>query len=492
LEGGLHESTDGGTSWSPVQASACPDAFIALAFHPTDGEVLFATACGPFGGSCERGFYTSRDRGRTWALAGQIPPETCTAVGSLEVDRQSGDLLYVHAGGLTYGSLDGGESWSLIEDLWCTALVVDPGEGAVAYCASEEQVLKTADGGQTWEPIASPGWSCPQTMAVSPHDPDVLLVGGKGCYLSTDSGETWEERSGGLGAARSELMLDPAGGATLYVEDASTRWLYRSGDGGQSWTLIDDGGLGLAFDAAGDVLYRLQGEMVARSGDDGATWEPLATVTTVTTGWIETIVAHPIQPRTLYAGSVFFEERWRWRLHASTDGGVSWRSDEFDHNIGRLFFDHQEGVILYAIRGLDAHRSTDGGTTWAPCGETGAFHSLEASGASVDPTDGDRLMVATQGDGVLLTEDGCNNWTQSNEGLGSLYVNSVAIDPRDARRVYAGTQDAGAHVSFDGGRQWGPVNEGLLGALTVYSIAVDPQGKVYAATPYGVFWLEGQ
>jgi hypothetical protein len=70
-------------------------------------------------------------------------------------------------------------------------------------------------------------------------------------------------------------------------------------------------------------------------------------------------------------------------------------------------------------------------------------------------------------------------------------VNSLAIDPARPDTLYAGTQ-AGAFVSFDGGMTWGEINDGLLGATVVYSIAIDPQGNVFAATPYGIFGLEAR
>ena len=70
-------------------------------------------------------------------------------------------------------------------------------------------------------------------------------------------------------------------------------------------------------------------------------------------------------------------------------------------------------------------------------------------------------------------------------------VNSVAFDTNDPSTLYAGT-DQGAFISFDGGTTWGEINDGLLGATVVYSIAVDKERNVYAATPYGVFKLEGK
>lgn len=109
---------------------------------------------------------------------------------------------------------------------------------------------------------------------------------------------------------------------------------------------------------------------------------------------------------------------------------------------------------------------------------------------AVDPQDS-RLYLATPGQGVFISTDNCSSWQASNNGLGNLFVNTVAVDPNDPNLVYAGT-DGGAFISFDNGKSWDQINDGLLGATVVYSIAVDKDGNVYAATPYGIFKLEGK
>lgn len=91
----------------------------------------------------------------------------------------------------------------------------------------------------------------------------------------------------------------------------------------------------------------------------------------------------------------------------------------------------------------------------------------------------------------MASDDGCQTWTPSNNGLSSLFVNTVVIDPNNPDIVYAGT-DGGAYISFNGGQTWSEINDGLLGATVVYSIVVDKDSNVYAATPYGIFKLEGK
>ena len=92
-------------------------------------------------------------------------------------------------------------------------------------------------------------------------------------------------------------------------------------------------------------------------------------------------------------------------------------------------------------------------------------------------------------EGIHISTDGCQTWVRSDTGLGSLSVNSVAFDSKNPDIVYVGT-NGGAYVSFDSGKSWNQIDDGLLGANVVYSIVVDPQSNVYAATPYGIFQLE--
>jgi len=101
------------------------------------------------------------------------------------------------------------------------------------------------------------------------------------------------------------------------------------------------------------------------------------------------------------------------------------------------------------------------------------------------------LYIASFGEGVLISTDGCMTWNSSTAGLGNLYVNTLAIDPNNPDVIYAGTND-GAYLSLDSGTNWSETNDGLLGATVVYSIMVDKDGNVYAATPYGIFTLEGR
>ena len=74
-------------------------------------------------------------------------------------------------------------------------------------------------------------------------------------------------------------------------------------------------------------------------------------------------------------------------------------------------------------------------------------------------------------------------------GFLSPVINTLTLDPNHPDTVFAST-DSGAYISFDFGQTWNQINDGLLGATVVYSIVVDKDGNVYAATPYGIFILQ--
>ena len=108
---------------------------------------------------------------------------------------------------------------------------------------------------------------------------------------------------------------------------------------------------------------------------------------------------------------------------------------------------------------------------------------------AIDPQDGTHVFVIDNG--ILLeSHDSCDT-TETFATPPNTSMNSIVFDPGNPDILYAGT-DGGAYVSFDRGETWGEINDGLLGATVVYSIVVDKDSNVYAATPYGIFKLENQ
>jgi photosystem II stability/assembly factor-like uncharacterized protein len=183
-------------------------------------------------------------------------------------------------------------------------------------------------------------------------------------------------------------------------------------------------------------------------------------------------------------------------IKISLDSGKSWNNTNISEELSeaRFYFaTDQKTIYAASIHGWSPPRilrSTDG-TNWESCGEEIDSISSAASRFAIDPNNSAIVYLATRGNGVYTSQDGCKSWQASKAGLDNQFINTVATDARNSNLVYAGT-DSGAYISTDGGETWGQINDGLLGATVVYSIVVDKDSTVYATTPYGIFKLESK
>jgi len=94
------------------------------------------------------------------------------------------------------------------------------------------------------------------------------------------------------------------------------------------------------------------------------------------------------------------------------------------------------------------------------------------------------------GEGIYITEDGGSSWL-ANFGTG---VSTLAQDPNDENIVYLGTTGLGyVRRSEEGGKNWQAISPGGDDAFvkSVWDIAVDNSGQVFAATSEGLFKWEG-
>ena len=191
-------------------------------------------------------------------------------------------------------SHDGGASWEravgdYLRDVCVINLAVGPTNAQTVYAAAATGLFKTADGGSTWTPLTGfPAGQVVRTVAVSPDDPQHVLVGveGIGVYVSTDGGGTWQEGVAGLEANGSlhDIVFDPTNTQVVYTSDYLSG-VYRSTDGGLTWTQINDGlrarsAMGLSISADGQHLYvATNGEGIYRLDLSGEPPQPVPGVT---------------------------------------------------------------------------------------------------------------------------------------------------------------------------------------------------------------------
>ena len=343
---------------------------------------------------------------------------------------------------------------------------------------------KTENAGRTWRPIMdSQPVSSIGAIAVAHSDPKIVYAGsgeadmrsdiihGNGMYRSDDAGSTWTRI--GLEDSRQigRILVDPKDPRTLLVAALGhaygpneTRGVYRSTDGGTTWTRTlfrgaDTGAIDLAADPTGRVVFASlwqtrrppwsvyppsygPGSGLYKSLDGGVTWQPVhGGLPSDGLGKIGVAVA-PSDPNRVYA----IVDAKAGGLYRSDDGGSTWRLGDGDRRLWERgwYFCHvavdPKNADLVYVSDTAFYRSSDGGGHFtaikgAPSGDD--FHQLW-----IDPVDSSRMALASD-QGTSVSVDGGATWSSwFNQPTGQFY--HVATDDAFPYHLYGAQQDSGA------------------------------------------------
>ena len=297
-EGGVWKTTNGGTTWKPIFDAVHVASIGAVAVAPSDPNVVYVGTGNQSGWSFTtgKGVYKSVDAGKTWTNVG-LPASQY--IGGIVVDPRNANNVLVAAQGPRGGGPGGaGRAAGGAGARGAAA----PAAAAGSADAAERGVYRSSDGGRSWTRVLpADGSSGASDVYIDYADPQIvyaLLTAGfpgaapaqaaasaTGVYKSTDAGATWQP-VGGRGlpdGARISAFAVASGthGRRLYGVAASGagrggagRGLYRSDDGGETWTLgtrqlASAGGKIYADPQHPDVMY-LMGTAMYRSVDAGA------------------------------------------------------------------------------------------------------------------------------------------------------------------------------------------------------------------------------
>lgn len=278
---GMFRSTDGGASWTPINTGlGTIDRVEAIAIQPATTEgaspVLLIGVLKTGGPN----LFRSTDLGDTWSDATTGLVSTTAVVKSIVFDPSAPLVAYaaLNAGGV-FKSLDGGQTWSdassgLLTDCGgvpCALdVAIDPVTPSTLYAAlpTDLEVYKTENGGMSWT-TTSAGFSA-ERLALRPNDPDTVYCNGSlaGLIRSSNGGDTWDTLTGnpGLpsGGIYRALLAGPADLELWMVADDLDELVYRSLDGGDTWTETDTGLAGLLVRD-----FARWGDFVLAATDDG-------------------------------------------------------------------------------------------------------------------------------------------------------------------------------------------------------------------------------
>ena len=493
--GGVWRSDDAGHSWSQTWQKR--HAHIgALALDPQNPRVVYcgtgdaSRSVDTFGGV---GLYKSEDWGRNWRHIARVERTGLPRrIGSIEVDPF--DSQHIRLGGIGYErpvfgglyvSRDGGFTWRREtfvsrRNYWCHAVRFHPTERNCLYCTVTARgamsgIWRSTNGGKTWEHLTkglpgSEGFGR-TSLAIAPSDPHVL-------YALTSSEE--------LGSH----------GRVLGV--------FRSNDGGDTWSKITDGVITDRVFQAEEVMW-----------------------------YTNVIAVHPKNPDHVICGGL--------DLYVSEDGGRTWmRATRWNARIdsrGYAHADHHALVMpasdpdrIYSANDGGVAVSMNAGQTWHTRSRgltTTMFYDVD-----VAATDGRVFGGGSQDNGTLVTGhanplefeellDGDGGWilydpkdarhkfatyqwmnifrfhgrrrkdvTPKNapeEERGAIWMTKLAMDPEDARIVYAGSTRI--WQTRDDGDSWLPISDHFDGSVvSAIEVAASDRSRIYAGTESGGFF----
>ena len=242
---GIYRSQDNGTSWllvaggpGQLMEDLMEYGMTSSLLNPQRLFVLTRPSAVPTKGIS--GLYTSADGGQTWKLSIADSTISTGYPYTAEAGNDTPDEVYIYQSELgnlgLKRSLDDGQHFSTAGTLpfgsifGILALPNEPGH-LIVY--GSQGIARTTDGGIHWQVISGTNGGVQEMTIAAPHQP-VYAAGDAGVYTSTDDGKTFK------------LVYDQHPYYSLAVTTQNSQLLYgktgtnlyRSSDGGRSWTVL--------------------------------------------------------------------------------------------------------------------------------------------------------------------------------------------------------------------------------------------------------------
>tara|TARA_R110002051_G_scaffold28_6_gene212 strand:+ start:4365 stop:7508 length:3144 start_codon:yes stop_codon:yes gene_type:complete len=391
--GGVWKTLDGGRTWDNISDGYFGGSIGAVEVAKSDPNVIYVgggekTLRGNV--SSGYGVWKTEDGGKTWTTAGL---EKSRHVPRLRVHPTDYNIVYAAVLGDIYKptkdrgiykSTDGGKNWKQVlfvnEQAGAVDLTIDPNNPRIIYAST---------------------WHAQRT-------PYSLISGGDGSALwkSMDSGETWTEISKNEGFPKDTLgiigvAVSPKNSERVWaiVENKNKGGLYRSEDGGKTWSVVNE-------------------ERKIRQR-----------------AWYYTRVYADTQDEdVVYVLNVNY--------HKSTDGGKSFNTFNAPHGDHHdLWISPEDSQRMIIGDDGGAQISYDGGETWSTYYNqpTAQFYRV-----TTDNSFPYRIYVAQQDNSTLRIDHRSDensidkgNWEETAGGESAW----IAVDPKNDDIVYGGSYD---------------------------------------------------
>jgi photosystem II stability/assembly factor-like uncharacterized protein len=453
-ERGIYRTIDGGNTWQQVLKKDENTGASDVAIDPNNPNIIFAglwqarrtpwslTSGGPGGG-----LYVSKDGGNTWKqLQGNGLPEGIWGKVGVAVapsdSRRIYALIEADQGGI-FRSDDGGENWTkasasrlLRQRAWYyTTITVHPTNSNEIW-APNVPMLKSIDGGTTWEIISGFSHGDHHDMWIDPKNPKRMMASHDGGVdISLNGGETWSAPSLPLGQ--------------FYHVTADNRVPFHVAGAQQD--------IGTAQGPSRSLTNR---------GIRTAEWY------TVGGGEAGHVVSDPSDPNIVYAGEYLgyisvYDHRTRqsYNISAYPENGSGHGAEDlkyrFQWTAPIAISPHNPKAVYHGSNVV--FRTEDKGKTW--------------KAISPDLTRNDKSKQQWSGGPITGDNTGVEFYCT---------VFAIAESPLQKGLIWAGSDDGLVHVTTDDGGNWTNVTKAMPGFPEWGTVSIIEPSRYDANTAYVV------
>lgn len=215
--------------------------------------------------------------------------------------------------------------------------------------------------------------------------------------------------------------------------------------------------------AKGRILAGTAGQGVMMTADDGDTW----TRASIGQGMhsdcvVRALASDPRQPQVVYAGTDL-------GLYRSDDGGATWLLLDTPMKgsaVWSIAFNPMDPKVIFAGTGTTStpaiYRTTDAGKSWKQlsvsiAAECPAVGVPRPTGIAVDPTNGNKVWVGLEVDGVRYSSDGGETWGDVDGQIQNKDVHNMLVTAGPPKTVFTVVNDD-IWRSTDDGKSWQPAH----------------------------------
>ncbi|WP_417557014.1 T9SS type A sorting domain-containing protein [Mesoflavibacter zeaxanthinifaciens] len=348
------------------------------------------------------GIWKSTDAGLTWNTTTDNLPQI--GVSGIAVDVNNSNIIYIAT-----GDDDAGDSYSV-------------------------GVMKSTDGGQTWNTTGLNPGNSPSSMNdiyMHPSNSNILWVAtNSGVFKTTDAGVSWSNQNslggsnGTAGLNIKDIKIHPTNPDIIYA--ASSSRIYKSTNGGESFSLVSSG---------------LPNNGVSRYVID----------------------VTPANPNVVYALAADNSYNFLG-LYKSSDSANSFTNVASSLTVGDIFespqawydmamtvSDTNENEVYTGV--LNIWKTTDSGTTFTKINNWSSPFSSSYTHADIHFLrffDGE-LFAGTDG-GFYKSSNGGTSFTDLTAGMQISQFYRISVSKQSSSKMVGGLQDNGGHAFSNG--QW--------------------------------------